>query len=59
MKRHAIFSAPRGHFTACMARISLLINNVEREAGISGFAPGFFEGKPRGKQTNNKHLRMN
>jgi hypothetical protein len=59
MKRHERFFPSQGHFTACMARISLLITDVEREMTISGFAPGFFEGKPRGKQTNKKHLRMN
>jgi hypothetical protein len=42
-----------------MAQTSLLETSVEREARISDFAPGFFEGKPRGKQTNKKYLRMN
>jgi hypothetical protein len=59
MKRRKIFFPSQDHFTACMARISLLQTNVEREVTISDFAPGFFEGKPRGKQTNKKHLRNN
>jgi hypothetical protein len=59
MKRHKRFFPSQDHFTACMAQISLLKTSVEREARISGFAPGFFEGKPRGKQTNKKYLRKN
>jgi hypothetical protein len=59
MKRHNRFIPSQGHFTACMAQNPLLNTIVEREVTISGFAPGFFEGKPRGKQTNKQHLRMN
>jgi hypothetical protein len=38
----------QGHFTACMAGIMLLRTDVDFFKN-SGFAPGFFEGKPRGK----------
>jgi hypothetical protein len=59
MKRHKKYFPSQDHFTACMAQNSLLKTYVEREVIISEFAPGFFEGKPRGKQTNKKHLKMN
>jgi hypothetical protein len=44
--------ARQNHFIACTAVILLLENGRRFFKGFQAFAPGFFEGKRRGKQIN-------
>jgi hypothetical protein len=55
MKHETIFFTSQDHFTSCMAGIMLLKTYVDFFKN-SGFVPGFFEGKPRGKKQTNAHL---